>query len=97
MGQELGEDLVDPTTPATVLRGTILLAALTENENLPADPDYRIRVSWTVCPQDRYLCLHFAYPSSTGTLFPRVRYLYWGSIHVTGLSTSFSHKSSRTS
>jgi len=49
-GQELEGEFVDPTTPAEVLRGSILLAALTENENLPADPDYRIGVSQFVRP-----------------------------------------------
>ena len=38
------EEVPDPTIPAAVLRGSVLLAALTENEDLPADPDYRIQV-----------------------------------------------------
>ena len=44
MGQQLEDKLANPTIPTTVLRGSILLAAMTECEDLPADPDYRIQV-----------------------------------------------------
>ena len=44
MGQQLEDKLSNPTVPATVLHGSILLAAMTECEDLPADPDYRIQV-----------------------------------------------------
>ena len=42
---ELGE-FPDPAIPAATLRASTLLAAMTENEDLPADPDYRIQVRW---------------------------------------------------
>ena len=43
-GQQSEEGLIGPPVPAAVLRSCTLLAALTESEDLPADPDYRIRV-----------------------------------------------------
>ena len=43
-GQQLEDKLANPTIPTTVLRGSILLVAMTECEDLPADPDYRIQV-----------------------------------------------------
>lgn len=43
-GLHVGEELADHTIPATVLRSSILLAAVTECEDLPTDPDYRIQV-----------------------------------------------------
>lgn len=43
-GQHLEEELAEPTVPAAVLRGCILLAAMTECEDLPADPNYKIQV-----------------------------------------------------
>lgn len=42
-GEEL-EELTNTTTPAMVLCACALLAAITECEDLPADPDYRIQV-----------------------------------------------------
>lgn len=44
-GQDSEEGLADPTIPADICRGCILLAAVTESEDLPVDPDYRIHVS----------------------------------------------------
>ena len=44
MGQHELEELPDPTIPVAVLRSSVLLAAMTENGDLPADPDYRIQV-----------------------------------------------------
>jgi len=90
MGQELEEEFVDPTTPPEVLRGSILLAALTENEGLPADPDYRIQVSWLI--HHRHLGSHVTHPSSAGITFPGFQYLLWGFIRAAGPSTSFSRK-----
>jgi len=52
---QYSEELADPTIPAAVLRGSVLLAALTENEDLPADPDYRIQVKQLI--HTRYLGL----------------------------------------
>ena len=38
------EEFADPTVPVAVLRSCTLLAALTESEDLPVDPDYKIKV-----------------------------------------------------
>lgn len=38
------EEPTNLTVPETVLRSCIFLAAMTESEDLPADPDYRIQV-----------------------------------------------------
>jgi len=43
-GQQPEEGPTDPTIPEDVLRSCTLIAALTESEDLPADPDYRIQV-----------------------------------------------------
>lgn len=51
-GQHLEEELANPTVPATVLRGSILLAAMTECEDLPTDADYKIQVRQLTCVYD---------------------------------------------
>ena len=38
------EELTHDVIPASVLRASALLAAMTESEDLPADPKYRIQV-----------------------------------------------------
>lgn len=43
------EELGDVATPATVIRSATLLAAVTECEDLPSDPDHRIQVRWFTC------------------------------------------------
>lgn len=68
---QYSEEFADPTIPATVLRGSILLAALTENVDLPADPDYRIQVRYFI----RTLYLGLRFQSSTGFPLPRLQYL----------------------
>ena len=42
--QHSSEEPADPAIPVTVLRSCIFLAALTESEGFPADPNYRIQV-----------------------------------------------------
>ena len=56
------EEFANPTIPAAVLCSCALLAALTESEDLPVDPDYKIKVR-TV-----YRCLpsKLTHPSSIG-------------------------------
>lgn len=48
-GLHVEEELADHMISATVLRGSILLAAVTECEDLPTDPDYRIQVRQSIC------------------------------------------------
>lgn len=55
-GQRLEDEPADTSVPATVLRGSILLAAMTECEDLPTDPDYRIQVRQFTCA--RYFGSH---------------------------------------
>lgn len=56
LGQHSAEEPADPAIPETVLRSCIFLAALTESEDLPADPDYRIHVRRFIHPH--YIGLH---------------------------------------
>ena len=74
------KELADPNIPAAVLRSCTLLAALTESEDLPVDPDYKIRV------RTAYWCLlpKLTHPSSTGTVSLSFQYQPWGSIRVLG-------------
>ena len=43
------EELTDAAIPVTVLRASALLAAVTDCEDLPADPDYKIHVRRFTC------------------------------------------------
>ena len=69
---EPSEELTHDVIPASVLRASALLAAVTESEDLPADPDYRIQVRpfGTRMESLRWLTCR----SSTGFLSPRPHY-----------------------
>lgn len=87
-GQHSEEGPANPTIPANVLCSCVVLAALTESEDLPADPDYRIKVR-------RFTHVHWRQltpSSSIGCGLPRPAYQRWGFIRAAAQSTSSSHR-----